>query len=204
MSVTSALGTGSPPRIATAEHWFDFICPYCYVAQDRTRILREHGIHVVGHALWIHPRIGPGGIPAGPRTGPGYSFLARRPRPRACRCGGRTASATRARPWRPTSGSPRPIRRPPTAAVFAAYFADGLDIESEDLLVSLAGKAGGNADGLRAAWRSSAMTDALAASRSLASRYGVRGTPTWVSGRQGIAGLRPREWFRDWAAALTP
>ncbi|MCI2422534.1 nitroreductase family protein [Saccharopolyspora sp. K220] len=61
----------------TAEHWFDFICPFCYVAQDRNQVLREHGIHVVEHALQIHPEIGPGGTQVGPRSGPTYEFLAR-------------------------------------------------------------------------------------------------------------------------------
>lgn len=31
----------------SVEHWFDFVCPFCYVAQDRNRLLREHGIEVV-------------------------------------------------------------------------------------------------------------------------------------------------------------
>lgn len=60
------------------EHWFDFTCPYCYLAQDRNRILGEHGITVLEHGLQIHPEIGPGGTPAGPRVGPQYEFLARR------------------------------------------------------------------------------------------------------------------------------
>jgi hypothetical protein len=77
MSVVPGAVPGSPTRVVTVEHWFDFICPYCYVAQDRNRIFREHGIHVVEHALQIHPEIGPGGTPAGSRSGPAYEFLAR-------------------------------------------------------------------------------------------------------------------------------
>jgi hypothetical protein len=25
-------------------HWYDFICPFCYIAQDRNRILRDNGV----------------------------------------------------------------------------------------------------------------------------------------------------------------
>ncbi|MFF7209352.1 DsbA family protein [Streptomyces sp. NPDC008238] len=203
---TPAPGTGSPAPLATAEHWFDFICPYCYVAQDRSRILREHGIHVVGHALPIHPEIGPGGIPAGPRTGPGYAFLAREAEAAnlPLRWTDRIADsrpALAAHEWLAAT-SPEAADRF-AAAVFSANFADGLDIESRELLLSLAAEAGGDAAGLRAAWDTPAPAAALAAARSLAARYGVHATPTWVSGRRGIAGLRPREWFRDWAATLT-
>lgn len=27
-------------------HWYDFICPFCYVAQDRTAILTRRGIEM--------------------------------------------------------------------------------------------------------------------------------------------------------------
>ncbi|MFI2299702.1 DsbA family protein [Actinacidiphila glaucinigra] len=206
MPATLAPGTGSPPRIATAEHWFDFVCPYCYVAQDRSRILREHGVHVVGHALQIHPGIGPGGVPAGPRTGPGYAFLAREAEAAGLplRWTDRVACsrpALAAHEWLAATAPQAACRF--AAAVFGANFADRLDIESRELLLSLAADSGGDADGLRAAWDSPAMNGALAASKSLAVRYGVHSTPTWVSGRHGIAGLRPREWYRDWAEALT-
>jgi 2-hydroxychromene-2-carboxylate isomerase len=57
-------------------HWFDFICPFCYVAQDRNRILRDAGVAVIDLPMQIHPEIGPGGVPAPPRTGPVYEQLA--------------------------------------------------------------------------------------------------------------------------------
>jgi predicted DsbA family dithiol-disulfide isomerase len=89
------------------------------------------------------------------------------------------------------------------AAVFAAYFADGLDIESGDLLGSLAEQAGGDANGLRAALASTDANDALIRSEALSHQNGVVGTPTWIAGGQRISGLRPRQLFEDWAATLT-
>lgn len=80
------------------------------------------------------------------------------------------------------------------AVVFGAYFADGLDIEPDKLLVSPAEETGGDANGLRAASASAAANDALTRSEVLASRNGVVGTPTWIAGGRRISGLRPRQW----------
>ena len=206
MSVVPRAVTGSPSHVVTVEHWFDVICPYCYVAQDRNRILREHGIHVVEHALQIHPEIGPGGTPAGPRSGPAYEFLAREAEAVGLplRWTDRipySRPALAAFEWLHTT-DPETAERF-AAAVFGAYFADGLDIESDDLLVSLAEQAGGDANGLRAASASAAANDALTRSEVLASQNGVVGTPTWIAGGQRISGLRPRQLFEDWAATLT-
>ena len=56
-------------------HWFDFICPFCYIAQDRNRILREAAVSVIDLPMQIHPEIGPGGALAPPRAGPMYDYL---------------------------------------------------------------------------------------------------------------------------------
>jgi hypothetical protein len=77
MSVVRASVTGSPQVVVTVDHWFDVICPLCRIAQDRNRILCEHGAHVVEPPLHVHPEIRSGGNPAGPRAGSPYDFLAR-------------------------------------------------------------------------------------------------------------------------------
>ena len=56
--------------------WSDFIYPFCYIAQDRNRILRGAAVIVVDLPVQIHPDIRPGGAPAPPRTGPMYERLA--------------------------------------------------------------------------------------------------------------------------------
>jgi predicted DsbA family dithiol-disulfide isomerase len=204
--VVAAAGTSSPSRVVTVEHWFDVICPYCYIAQDRNRILRERGIQVVEHGLQIHPEIGPGGTPAGPRTGPAYEFLARE-----AAAAGLPLRWTERIPYsRPALAAFEWLRasHPEAAdrfasAVFATYFADGRDIESADLLSTLAEEAGGDAAGLRAALVSGAANDALVRSEVLGHGYGVDSTPTWVAGGRRVSGLRPREWFADWATTLT-
>jgi 2-hydroxychromene-2-carboxylate isomerase len=63
------------PRAVT--HWYDFVCPFCYVGQHRTAILVRYGLEVVELPFRAHPDIPPGGIPAGPRNGPMYVMLER-------------------------------------------------------------------------------------------------------------------------------
>ena len=106
------------------EHWFDFVCPYRYVAQDRNRILRAASRWSTRHP---HPsRVPPGGI-AGP---PGRAWLeipGAGSRGRGLsRCAGRPGCRTRVRLWAAFDGSTASAQGPPTGfaeSVFAAYFA---------------------------------------------------------------------------------
>jgi len=68
-------GLADNPR--TVLHWYDFLCPFCYVGQQRNAILIRHGLQVDELALQAHPDIPLGGIPAGPRNGPMYATLER-------------------------------------------------------------------------------------------------------------------------------
>ena len=65
------------PGPRTVLHWFDFLCPFCYVGQQRDQILRRHGLEIVHLPFQIHPDIPPEGIEAGPRNGPMYQMLER-------------------------------------------------------------------------------------------------------------------------------
>jgi predicted DsbA family dithiol-disulfide isomerase len=68
-------GLADNPR--TVLHWYDFLCPFCYVGQQRNAILIRHGLQVDELAFQAHPDIPLGGIPAGPRNGPMYATLER-------------------------------------------------------------------------------------------------------------------------------
>jgi predicted DsbA family dithiol-disulfide isomerase len=201
-----SVATDASSPLVVVQHWFDFICPFCYIAQDRNRILRGHGIQVSEHALQIHPEIGPGGALAGPRVGSVYEFLARE----ADAAGLPLRWTDRMPHSRPAlaafewlnESSPEIAERF-AAAVFAAYFAEGEDIESVDLLASLAKDAGGDDGALRAALSSTAANDALVRSELLAHDHGVESTPTWVADGRKTSGLQPRQWFEDWAGTLT-
>src|SRR5262249_55294150 len=67
--------TDDPSRVVL--NWYDFICPFCYVGQQRNAILDRHGFDVVELPFQAHPDIPTGGIIAGPRTGSMYVMLER-------------------------------------------------------------------------------------------------------------------------------
>ncbi|MEV4604317.1 DsbA family protein [Amycolatopsis sp. NPDC049253] len=187
----------------TVEHWFDFLCPFCYIAQDRNRVLREHGVVVTEHPLQIHPEIGPGGSPAGPRVGPTYEFLARE----AEAAGLPLEWTDRIAYSLPALGAYATLDDPEVAdrfatSVFNAYFGEGKDLESRDLLLKLTEQAGGDPEIVRAAWESGEADRAVGRSAILAYENGVEGTPAWVAGGRSFSGLRPRGWFETWAGSL--
>jgi predicted DsbA family dithiol-disulfide isomerase len=191
---------------AAVDHWFDFICPFCYVGQDRNRILRAHGIEVVDHPMQIHPEIGPGGALAGPRVGPTYDFLA-----------AEAESAGLPLVWRDRIPFSRPAlsayvwlrKLSPEVAedfatrIFDAYFGHGEDIEPEELLLQIATGAGADSVDLHAALSGSTADDLLAEELRSAAEHGVRGTPYWSADGQAVSGLRPRTWFESWATSLS-
>jgi hypothetical protein len=43
------------PAPGTVLYWFDFICPFCYVGQQRNQILERHGLTIVQLPFQIHP-----------------------------------------------------------------------------------------------------------------------------------------------------
>src|SRR4051794_8196317 len=63
----TVMGVRSKDDTRTVLHWYDFICPFCYVSQNRNSILARHGFDVVELPFQSHPEIPPGGILAGPR-----------------------------------------------------------------------------------------------------------------------------------------
>lgn len=73
MNISSELRVG--PR--TVLHWYDFLCPFCYVARDRNSIFVRYGLQITELPFQAHPDIPPGGILVGPRNGPMYTMLER-------------------------------------------------------------------------------------------------------------------------------
>jgi hypothetical protein len=51
-------------------HWYDFLCPFCYVGQQRNTIFEGRGFDVIDLPFQAHPDIPPGGRAVGPRSGP--------------------------------------------------------------------------------------------------------------------------------------
>jgi predicted DsbA family dithiol-disulfide isomerase len=58
-------GVGEVDAASSALHWYDFVCPFCYVGRARTAILLETGLEVISWPFQAHPDIPAGGLLVG-------------------------------------------------------------------------------------------------------------------------------------------
>jgi predicted DsbA family dithiol-disulfide isomerase len=178
----------------TVLHWYDFICPFCYVGQARNAILVRRGFDVVELPFQAHPEIPAEGIAAGPRDGPTYAMLAREaeaaglplrwPR-RLPDTRGALAAAEWTRQLQPVAFPE--LRR----ALFAAHFALGEDLGDATVIGRHASDAGVDLAALQAALADGSAADLVTRAESLGRAHGVNGTPAWLAGGRLIVGLRP-------------
>ena len=88
----------------TVLHWYDFLCPFCYLGQHRTAILVRHGLRIVELPFQAHPDIPPGEFQRGLAMGRCTPCWSERPEQLRCRCTGLGAFLIRGRPWLLPSG----------------------------------------------------------------------------------------------------
>ena len=166
-----------PPRVL---HWYDFICPFCYVGQQRTAILARHGLEVVELPFQAHPDIPPGGIAAGPRTGPMFAMLEREARevglalnwpPRLPDTRRALAAAEWTRRHHP-SAFPQFHKD-----MFAAHFVLGEDLEDSAVIARHASGAGIDVAALHAALTDGSAAVGVDEAEATGRKYGVQGTP---------------------------
>jgi predicted DsbA family dithiol-disulfide isomerase len=189
----------------TVLHWYDFICPFCYVGQCRNAILSRHGLDVVELAFQAHPDIPPGGISAGPRVGPMYAVLereakeaglplhwpARLPNSRLA-----LAAAEWARRHQPPS-FPQLHRE-----LFEAHFALGESLEDQAVIDRHARASGIDLAAMHAALADGSAREAVTEAETMGRKYGVQGTPAWLLDQRLIVGLRPAAEFERLANEL--
>lgn len=182
----------------TVLHWYDFLCPFCYVGQQRNAILVRHGLHVVELPFQAHPDIPLGGISAGPRHGPMYAMLEREAREAGLplhwpRHLPNTRQALAAAEWarrnRPSAFSQFHKR------LFEAHFALGEDLEDPGVIDRLATGSGIDLALLRAALADGTAEAAVTEAETIARKYGVQGTPAWLLAQRLITGLYPAAEF---------
>jgi predicted DsbA family dithiol-disulfide isomerase len=180
-------------------HWFDFICPFCYIAQDRNRILRDAGVAVIDLPMQIHPEIGPGGAPAPPRSGPMYEQLAEAAREAgleltwSCRIPYSRSALVAAEMVRVTQPESHQAF---LAAVFQAYFALGKDIEDPAVIAECAEHAGIDPTAFTDETTSGVAENELRYGERRAREHHITATPSWlVNDERLIVGLRSRAFF---------
>jgi len=179
----------------SVQHWFDFICPFCYVGQQRNDILERHGLDVVQLPFQIHPGIPPEGIDAGPRVGPMYTTLERE----AAEAGLPLNWPVRLPDTRTALAAAEWVRlfRPDVSDgfnrdLFAAHFALGEDLGDTAVIERHANEVGVDLDDLRPALTTGTAMAALLGAESTGALLGVRATPSWLIAGELITGLLPQ------------
>jgi predicted DsbA family dithiol-disulfide isomerase len=178
----------------TVLHWYDFLCPFCYVGQHRTAILVRHGIDVVELPFQAHPDIPPGGIPAGPRQGPIYAMLERE----AGEAGLPLNWPQRLPDTRLALASAEWVRRHQPDVfprlykkLFEAHFVLGEDLGDPAVIDRHASDLGIDLAALHAALADGSGAAAVGEAETIGRKYGVQGTPAWLLGDRLITGLLP-------------
>jgi predicted DsbA family dithiol-disulfide isomerase len=184
-------------------HWYDFICPFCYVGQQRTNILVRNGFSVIELPFRAHPEIPAQGVQMGPRRGAMYDNLERE----AVEAGlelnwparlPNSSIALAAAEWVRES-------QPNDFAgfhedLFAAHFVQGEDLGDHAVVERYAARRGVNVKELREALSDRSALSAVEQSEEIARSYGVHGTPAWLVAGRLVSGLLPAESFERMVA----
>ena len=188
--------------------WTDYLCPWCYVALDRSELLVSLGVAVTELPYELHPEIPAEGrrVRADGRLGPTFDRIEaecdavgmpfRRPQRMPS-----TRRALETGEW---------VRHHQPAAfdalhrsLFAAHFADGLALDDPDVLDDLVARSGGDAAEARAAVEAGAGGPLVDASMAQAREVGVTATPAWwLDDRLLIPGIQPRDTMTRWITKM--
>lgn len=191
----------------TALHWYDFLCPFCYVGQQRSAILVRHGFSVIALPFQAHPDIPPAGIPAGPRSGPMYALLEEEARHAGLvlRWPARLPDTRRALAAAEWTRRHQPLLFPDLyQQLFAAHFALGEDLGDAAVIDRHARDAHVDVAALHASLDDGRALAAVAEAEMLGRRSGVRGTPAWLVANRLISGLQPASTFERVASEASP
>lgn len=186
-------------------HWYDFVCPFCYVGQARNAIFEHYGVEVVDIPFQIHPEIPPEGRTVGQRTGSLYRLIEEE-----------ALAAGLPLAWPPRLPNTRMAlaaaewarRQAPQAfpelerALFAAHFVLGEDLGDWAVVERHALAAGFDTAAMRAALDDRSAYELVEQSETVGKSVGISGTPAWYVAGRLIPGLHPREHFEQLAQAL--
>ncbi len=179
-------------------HWFDFICPFCYVSQNRDAFAVARGLEVLDLPFRAHPEIPPTGVHVGPRVGPMY---------RDIEAQARASGLALDWPFRiPNSGTAlgaaewvrrnyRTVAREFNSTLFEAHFVLNEDIGDKATVLRKAAQLGLDAGMLDQALADGRATAWVRESESIAEHHGVRGTPAWLYQGRLLTGAGSMEEF---------
>ena len=188
--------------------WRDYLCPWCYLGQDRTELMQGLGVEVIPMSFELHPEVPAGGRPIRP--------------------GGRldrvldqiqVECEDLGMPMRKPTRSPNTRRALEIAEIlrtrfpesfatyddhcYRAHWLDGDDLGDHETLRRLVEEAGADGHEVEELLAEGVGTAALAESMTTARDLGVAATPAWwVDDRLLIPGAQPRETMQRWISKL--
>lgn len=191
-----------------ARCWSDYLCPWCYVGQDRDRLLTELGVTVVHLPYELHPEIPPEGRTVRPdgRLAPTLDRVAE-----ACaEVGLAFRRPTRMPNTRAALATAEWLRRHDPAAfaevhreLFAAHFVRGEPIDDPAVIGAIVAGAGGDAAEVRRAVDDGRAGRYVDESMAAARGHGIASTPTWLVGELQIPGAVDPATVTRWVQRLT-
>jgi predicted DsbA family dithiol-disulfide isomerase len=188
--------------------WIDFLCPWAYLGQDRSRLLRDLGFEVRSRPFELHPELPPEGRPvrAGGRLAAVHDHIAEQ-----CAEVGLPFRAPRHVP--PTRVAHRYAEavaalesaghEDVVAALFRVHFVDGDDLADREVIESAVASCGVDPARMRSEVASGRPDSAVTASIEAARAEGIAATPAWrfPSGFV-LPGVQPRAQVERWARRL--
>lgn len=181
----------------------DFICPYCYIGQERMeQLARDYDVRPQWRPYWLHPETPPEGasLPQGAdreraRTtlewlqemAPEKASRIRFPNKLQC-----SFFAFEAVEFAQEQGMALPF----TSAVYDALWVEGKDIAQTSTLQDAAAKVGLDADEMGRALRERRYMEQTLKAVEASKRAGVTNTPTYILGRTAIKGWHYYEVFQ--------
>jgi predicted DsbA family dithiol-disulfide isomerase len=165
--------------------WSDYLCPWCYVGQDRSARMEALGLRVIHRPYELHPEIPAEGRRIRPdgRLGPTFARIASeceqlglvfRPPTRMPN----TRLALEAAEW-------VRVHHPDAfdevhAGLFRAHFAEGREIDDPDVIAAIVEAAHAPVAEVLSAHEDGRAAALVDASMSEARSLGISSTPTWV------------------------
>lgn len=188
----------------TVLHWYDFLCPFCYVGQHRTAILVRHGLEVIELPFQAHPDIPPAGVSVGPRNGVMYTNLERETK----EAGLLLNWPTRLPNTRHALAAAEWVRRHQPGAfpqfhkdLFAAHLVLGEDLGNPAVVDRHATDLGIDVETMHSALADGSAFATVKEAETIGRKFGVQGTPAWLIVQRLISGLLPAAEFERLAEA---
>ncbi len=181
----------------------DFICPYCYIGQERIeQLARDYDVQPIWRPHWLHPETPPQGAPLPEEGGrerarataewlkemaPEKAARMRFPGKLQC-----SFFAFQAVQFAQEYGRVLPF----TSAVYDALWVEGKDIARVDTLQEAAAQTGLDAEELGRALRENRYMEQTLHAVAAARKAGIISTPTYILGRTAIKGWHYYEVFQ--------